>query len=316
VLRLTFAAALCSICLAGCGGQAIPATDAGSGTPYPKPDYASSSLQQGLDRLNLYRRAAGIGVAAMDGATSEACLGHLQYLATEAAGAGTCLLQHDEPDTANPYYSPTNEQAGMGALIACVPPASGELSVARAVDRWIGSLYHRIPLLSPALGAVGIAEQGGYVCLNYQQGTGAMSEVQLVTWPAPGMIDVPEGFPGRESPCPTVPSNPQGTPAEQCPTSGFIVTATWYGPPGSGTFSSLLSASVATAAGMPFGAVAVYADGIAGNDPVPGGAPRTIAFLPATLLPAQTMVRATLQGVIDGVQRDAVWEFTTGTRQE
>lgn len=318
VLRTLIAFALSSACLCACGGQAVPGTDAGTdagaGTPYPKPDSSSTTLQQGLDRLNLYRRAAGLSPATTDGAVSAACLGHLQYLATEASNTGGCLLLHNEPNTANPYYSPEHQQAGMGALIACVPPSAGGLRLARAVDRWIGSLYHRIPLLSPSLASVGVAEHGGYVCLNFEQGTGPMSEVQLVTWPAPGMVDVPVGFPGRENPCPTTPTNPQATPAEQCPSSGFILTATWFGPPGSGAFSSVLPASVTTSTGAGQPALALYADGV--NNPVPGGLPRTIAFVPGAQLPVQSTVHVNLQGVLDGVQRDAVWEFTTGIRQE
>jgi hypothetical protein len=277
------------------------------------------TIEQGIERLNGYRMLAGLSPVAEDATVSASCFGHLQYLVEEVAltSGASCLLSHDESDHSNPFYSPQNEQAGLGALIACIPPASGGLHLTRALDRWIGSLYHRIPLLSPGLLSVGVAEWGGYVCLNYQQGTAPLAEIRLVTWPADGMTDVPTDFPGRESPCPSAPWDPVGTGAEQCPTSGFILTATWFGPPGSGVFSGINGASATdSATGSTIELLATYGDGIGGSDPVPGVIPRTIALVPTASLPASTRISVGLVSVLDGVERAAGWQFDTGTRKE
>ncbi|MBI5535441.1 MAG: hypothetical protein HY898_22115 [Deltaproteobacteria bacterium] len=306
---------------AACGGKTASEPDSGGGatSSYPQPATGSESLSQGVDRLNAYRTLAQLDAVVVDDAISQACAGHLQYLVAEAELTGTegCLLTHSEDNHANPYYAPANERAGMGALIACVPPASGGLHLSRAVDRWIGSLYHRIPLLSPGLLTVGAAEYGGYVCLNFQQGTAEVSEVRLVTWPSGGMGDVPTDFPGRESPCPTTPSDPGGTAADQCPASGFILTATWYGPTGSGLFSQVNSAGITDGStGTALGVLALYASGLTGSDPVPGAMPHTLALIPDASLPTGSLVRVESNVVIDGVERAASWEFTTGSRME
>jgi uncharacterized protein YkwD len=316
----TFFVLACFVTIA-CGGKAASGPDSGAEPvwTYPKPATGNETLAQGVERLNVYRALAQLGGVTVDDSISQACAGHLQYLAEEAASTGNagCLLSHSEDNHANPYYSPGNEQAGMGALIACVSPSAGGLHLSRAVDRWIGSLYHRIPLLSPGLSLVGVAESSGYVCLNYQQGTAAPSEVQLVTWPSAGISDVPTDFPGRESPCPTTPSDPQATTADQCPASGFILTATWYGPAGSSVFSQVNAASITDeGAGVGLGVLAVYADGMSGADPVPGGIPRTLALVPGASLPAGTRVRVDSDAVLDGVERVAAWQFTTGSRKE
>lgn len=315
-----FFALACFVTIA-CGGKTAPEPDSGVEPPqaYPTAAIGNETEAQGVERLNVYRALAQLGSVAVDESISQACAGHLQYLAEEAATTGNvdCLLSHSEDNHNNPYYSAIHEQAGMGALIACVAPSAGGLHLSRAVDRWIGSLYHRIPLLSPGLSFVGVAEYGGYVCLNYQQGTVPLSEVQLVTWPSAGMTDVPTDFPGRESPCPTTPLSPLATSADQCPASGFILTATWYGPTGSGSFSQMNGAAITDeTAGCALGLLALYADGLSGSDPVPGAIPRTLALVPGASLPAGTLVRVDSDGVMDGVERVAAWQFTTGARKE
>jgi uncharacterized protein YkwD len=335
--------AVCALQACGCGGVAIQvesdgggvgqnaqseggsaaltsSSDGGelTGTPYPVAA-SGGSESEGLGRLNAYRALAELAAVEIDTALSEACRGHVQYLSWEAArqGGDRCFLAHDETNTANPYYSQQRAAAGMGALLACVPAASGGLSTARAVDRWIGSLYHRIPLLAPTLRRVGIAQDSGYVCLHYSDGTEPISETQLVVWPPEGTREIPLGFPGRENPCPTTPDDPRATAAEQCPESGFIITATWFGPAADEGFSEVIRAQVqldATRSSVPL--LAWYADGLPGQDPAHGLIRRTVALVPSDPLVASTQLRATVRAVIDGREVARAWSFATGRRQE
>ncbi len=314
--RLGFAVLMAQ--LAACGGLAADADESAAPPQlsYPSPA-ASDAILDGLARLNSYRAAAGVPVTALDGATSGGCLRHLQYLeaAAQITNGGGCLLDHAEPDHGNPYYSPDSEHAGKGALMACVPPSQGGLHSWKAIDRWMDSLYHRIPILAPGLQRVGLAEHGGYVCLHFRDGT-TEAKAQLVVWPPDGIVDVPTMFVGRESPCPTAPSDPYGTPPEQCPGSGYIMTATWYGPSSVG-FSEVSSVEARLeATSQPVPLLAWYADTIPEHDPEPGLVPRTVAIAPASALASNMRVRGDVKAVIDGSPVTASWGFRTGFRSE
>lgn len=278
---------------------------------YPGLNIGAGSIDEGIAALNEFRALAGLGPVVRDDVWSVACLGHLRYLEHESMHehAGGCVLRHDEPDLANPHHASSHEQAAAGALLACDRSSSGQLSLGRAVDRWINSLYHRLPLLNPGLVRVGGAAHAGYVCLHYESGTVPLDAPHRVMWPPANTYDVPRSFVGREHPCPSTPSDPS-TPALQCPVSGFIMTVTWYGPTSyypytdSAPAPSLIRSE--DGAQVPLGAW--YADGVAGHDPAPGLIPNTVAWVPATPLEQGRRYRA-VAGAVS-------WGFRTGDRME
>jgi uncharacterized protein YkwD len=315
---------LCA-CEARTPGDSITVQRAGGPNPapsqpqvapsYPPTTTAAGDAFEGLARLNAYRTAASLDGVALGAESSNGCEKHLAYLAWESASQHVaCILSHDEPDKANPYRTALGESAGRGALLACAPEGT-ELGVVQAVDRWIGSLYHRVPLLDPALGNVGIAYGNGYVCLNYKDGRRLDAQAQVVLWPPDGYQDVPTAFVGRETPCPTNPKDPSDTPAEQCPRGGFIMTATWYGGTSFGSVSSAPRLMLPPTTD-PVPLLAWYADRISGHDPEPGSMPGTIAVVPADNLPAIATVRVEVQALVDGQEEVLSWSFTTGTRAE
>ena len=279
---------------------------------YPDVSIGTTTIDVGLQALNAYRALAGLSPVVTDTTWSNACLGHLRYLDTLSTEEynGACVLIHDEPDSTNPHYAPMHEQAAQGALLACERSETGQLSLGRAVDRWINSLYHRLPLLDPGLVRVGAATYGGFVCLHYESGTLPLDAPQRVVWPPSGTADVPRGFAGRERPCPTVPGNPHGTAAEQCPSAGFIITSTWYG-----ASEGFVAAETQTPPelqlandGQNVPLLAWYADGVSGHDPASGLIPHTVAWVPASPLASGTSLRAQLTGFS--------WTFRTGSRLE
>lgn len=313
--------------MAGCGGATIsdPSEELAPETPsasppalspdvlvYPDVSMGAGSIEEGIAALNEYRALAGLQPVVSDAAWSTACLGHLRYLdfaSTEQYG-GACVLMHDEPDESNPSYAPLHEKAAGGALLACDRTSETQLSLGRSVDRWINSLYHRLPLLDPGLVRVGGASYGGYVCLHYASGTLPLDEPQQVFWPPANTFDVPISFVGRERPCPTTPADPNGTAAEQCPAAGFIMSSTWYGPEYGYPYSSSSAAPALFTDddGQAVPLLAWYADGVAGHDPAAGLIPRTIAWVPAATLEEGRRYRAELSG--------ESWTFRTGSRVE
>ncbi len=229
----------------------------------------------------------------------------MDHLSVSGHG-GACVLLHDEPDETNPHHAPLHEEAGVGALLACDREGLG---LGRAVDRWVNSLYHRLPLLDPGLRRVGVATYAGFACLHYASGTVELTTERHVVWPPDGTTGVPRAFAGREQPCPTTPSDPQDTPATNCPASGFVLTSTWYGPQGPHTTAWTTEAPVLVREdGESVPLLAWYADGVAGHDPVKGLIPRTVAWVPASSLAGETGYRARMAGTS--------WAFRTGTRLE
>src|SRR5262249_37091806 len=102
--------------------------------------------EDGLAQLNDYRMLIGLDPVRGDNGPTYSCEGHLDYLAWEAQQKGVpCYLEHSESDHLNPYYSPANEMAGLNSVLAC--GGGGNYPLANAVDGWINTLYHRLPLI-------------------------------------------------------------------------------------------------------------------------------------------------------------------------
>lgn len=316
---------LVAVGLSACGGHTVGDEQPDDSdipsltTPvYPSAD-GDGTTEGGIELLNAYRAQAGLGAVVQDPALSAACLGHLRYLDWESThnAAGACVLSHAEDDPGNPHHASDTAAAGAGSLLACQRTPSPQLPMARAVERWVNSLYHRVPLLDPRLTRIGAASYAGYSCLYYADGIDSSLAGSLVLWPASRMVDVPVEFAGRETPCPTHPEDPTGIAAEQCPSAGFIVTATWYGAGHPLAFpqgqpSARLSYAD-DASEVPL--LALYAGGVEGFDPLPGGIPDTVALVPARPLEQNRplVVEVNAPSASQSVLR---WSFTTGSRDE
>lgn len=319
---------LCAVAMTtACGGlsnEGELAEEDGPGAPvlvpqvarYPEVTSGPGTIAEGVASLNRYRELAGLSPVALDEGASTGCLGHLQYLAWESdhVHEGACNLRHDEPDAANPYRSDANEAWGMGALLACDRTPSSRLSLAHAVDRWINSLYHRLPVLDPGLSSVGAAELDGFVCLHFATGTSDIASPSRVLWPPADTVDVPRAFVGRENPCPSTPASPDATNPLNCPTSGFIVTATWFGPSKGYPFADKapIAGLFDTRTGEAVPLLAWYADGVAGHDPLPGLVGQTVALVPAEPLAPGARYRVEM----GEPGSEESWTFRTGDRSE
>src|SRR5205823_663848 len=96
---------------------------------------------------------------------------------------------HDE-DAKKPGFTPEGKAAGQNAMVAFGAPE-------RALERWIGRLASRAPLLSAQVQSVGVGyavnEKGQWICvLDPVRGRGD----QIVIFPSPKLLDVPAYFSG------------------------------------------------------------------------------------------------------------------------
>jgi uncharacterized protein YkwD len=175
--------------------------------------------KKALDRVNAYRKQAGVPPVVMEASLSQGCRAHARYLALnldQPAVAG--LGAHDE-DPNLPGFSEEGRKAGKASDIAI-----GDHGPLDGIDAWMATLYHRVPLLEPNLKAVGYgcarARRLGWVAvMNVSAGKDrTLPRPHPVFYPAPDQAGVPLHFPaGGEEPNP-IPDSTAGR-------AGFPVTA-------------------------------------------------------------------------------------------
>ena len=309
----------------GGGGGGGSSGGGGSGAPpsvYPPSSTPVEATDEGIAKLNEYRALAGLPTVAVDmGTPSVGCANHLDYLIWEHENNNRprCFLSHTEDNHDNPFYSPENETAGKNSVISC-GYGTGDQSLGMAVDLWINSLYHRLPLIDTGLETIGYASKAGYNCINYRGGTKPTELEVPVLWPPDNMSDVPRSFAGFEAPCPTKTDNPLATNGMDCPGSGYLITASWFnwGNEYVSIFknSSPTARLVDAASGAEIPLLVWYADRLGGHDPAPKYTLDTLTLIPEASLPPNTQLRVEFDGTINGEATSLRWSFATGTRDQ
>ena len=102
-----------------------------------------------LQRLNAIRALAGLGKVELDAKLSEGCLLHARFLARHIKHPSTQGVGMHNEDPTLEGFTPEGQQAGRSSVIA------SDSMPRNCVDGWIGTLYHRIPLLHPNLHKIG-----------------------------------------------------------------------------------------------------------------------------------------------------------------
>jgi len=154
---------------------------------------ADADAAKVVDRLNHHRKAAGLEPVALDPALSKGCAAHAAYLVTNVDHPSTQGLGLHSEDPKLPGYSKEGERAGKASVIFL--GLDGEA----AVEGWIGSLFHRIPLMQSRLRKIGYGvARGGpakvTVVLDATNGMGAGKDSTVVLYPAEDQKDVPLAF--------------------------------------------------------------------------------------------------------------------------
>jgi len=146
-----------------------------------------------LERLNAHRKAAGLELVVDDPDLSRGCAAHADYLVKNVDQPSAQGLGLHSEDPRLPGYSKEGERAGKAAVIYL-----GKEGV-DAVDGWMGSLLHRIPLLQSRLRKVGYGvARGGpaksTAVFDVTNGMGPGRDARFVIYPADGQKDVPLAF--------------------------------------------------------------------------------------------------------------------------
>jgi hypothetical protein len=168
-----------------------------------------------LERLNAHRKAAGLEQVAADPMLTKGCSAHADYLVKNVDHPSTQGLGLHSEDPKLPGYSKEGEKAGKAAVIFLGREGPD------AVEGWIGSLLHRIPLLQSRLRKVGYGlARGGpasvTAVLDATSGMGVGKDAPVVLYPADGQKDVPLAF------CPEI---PDPIPDSADKKAGYPVTA-------------------------------------------------------------------------------------------
>ena len=134
---------------------------------------------------------------------------HAKYLQLNPDQSGAWPDAHEEY-VDRPGFTPEGSFAGLHSVIA-----GADNSVA-AIDGWMGTFYHRLPLTDPGLLRTGFAIDGGIAVLD--AGSICMptnTHALFALWPPPGGTDVPLRF---------HPEMPNPVPGEDQSQWGYPVT--------------------------------------------------------------------------------------------
>lgn len=198
---------------------------AGTGYGPPQlPERPSKEELAVLDRLNAVRALAltyswtgdvpgdgtlaGLPPCELDAEASMACEDHAHFLARWPEQHLKWPEAHEE-NPALEGFSPRGQRAAMNAIIIH-RAGNGGVDFARdSIDGWLGTPYHRFPLLEHNI------KRFGYSYLYENDLTVAVLDMgsleepydpqlapKFVMWPVPNMKDVPTSFHGREQPNP------------------------------------------------------------------------------------------------------------------
>ncbi len=211
------------------GGASTGDVHPGPSQPEPTPRQAPAALGAqrlaALSRLDAVRAAVGLGPVAGDDAAHAAAQSHAEFYTAHAGKySKTKLNPHNQDKSFGAGFTGVGlgdrlKAAGFGGTPSAEVMAFTGSGVA-AVDGWIETVYHRLPLLDPraALVGVGVASAGGaHAEVMDFGGGGEPVSAPIVVYPWPGMQGVARSWSGNEGPQPPPP--PAGYP------SGPVVTA-------------------------------------------------------------------------------------------
>lgn len=257
---------------------------------------ADAEAAKAIDRINVHRKAAGLDPVAIDPALSKGCAAHAEYLVTNVAHSSTQGLGLHSEDPKLPGYTKEGERAGKASVIFL------GLEGVDAVEGWIGSLLHRIPLMQSRLRKVGYGlARGGpanvTVVLDALNGLGPGKDAAVVIYPADGQTDVPLGF-SPEIPDP-IPESPDKK-------AGYPVTATFA----EGALVKDAKASLKDAAGneVPFWLSSPEKPAAADYQR------NSVGIIPKQPLRPATAYTVTVAALVRGKPWLRVWTFTTASK--
>ncbi|MEO6594037.1 MAG: CAP domain-containing protein, partial [Planctomycetota bacterium] len=174
--------------------------------------------QSALDALTALRTRAFTAASAsleatapvlVDPELSRGCRAHAEYLVRHPEHAARWPDAHEENADHREWSAP-GAWAGAHAVIA-----PGVKNGEAALTAWMGTFYHRLPLLDPGLIRIGFGQAGDVVVLDSGSMVAPRRESWHVVWPPDGASGIPTRF---------VPELPNPVPGEDQSRFGYPIT--------------------------------------------------------------------------------------------
>jgi hypothetical protein len=194
-------------------GRTLASYATGYGPPL-LPEAPGKDQLRALERMNEFRAILDLPPCEIDLEATLACREHALFL-RQNPDHWKWPEAHEE-DPAKPGFSTRGMRAGLQSVIILSP--DGKLDAAESLDGWMGTPYHRFPLLEPNIRRIGFALEDNVAVLDM----GSLEEARnpdfeekfrFVQWPCPGLEGVPLSFHAREEPDPLA-DTPEGKKAE------------------------------------------------------------------------------------------------------
>jgi uncharacterized protein YkwD len=254
-----------------------------------------------LKKLNDYRKMADLKPVTLDAKYHKGCAAHAAYLVKnyDTTGKRTMDLHEEDPD--RPGYSEEGRKAAKASVIALSfgAPSSPD----RSLDLWIGSFFHRIPLLDPRLKTIGFAHARGpnYLCVSVLETHPEGDGDQIVIYPSPLQEDVPLNFSGPEVPDPI--------PESKEKKAGYPVTVTF---PEARKVTQVKAAMIEVDSGKEVKAWVSTPEQLAYKKIYQQN---TICLIPKSPLASRTTYSVKVVAMVDDKEWVKTWIFTTGRAQ-
>jgi len=255
-------------------------------------------------RINYYRRLLGLTLLTDNAALAQTARNHSNYLQLNQNNPSILGLGAHTETVGFPGFTGVSAQDRY-AFVSGVMPTTwwvGDLfytgsNLLLAVDWFINSVYHQIPLLNSHTALIGTGRaNGGWTVINTGT-TISTAPHPLYVYPANGQLEVPRAFYNGEMPDPlsgsglTAPTGPvisMNAPGHSIIVAGASITET-----ASGQNIPLLIIDAA-------------------SDPNARLTTERVFFFPHQVLKPQTSYTVNVVYTMDGVIRNHVWSFTTG----
>jgi hypothetical protein len=148
--------------------------------------------------VNHHRKLAGVKPVVLDANMTRSCQLHAKYLYRNRHLSETRDLRSHTENPKRPGYTKEGARAAGVSVIAYVS------NPVRAVDEWMASFYHRLPLLREGLTSIGFGMAGSIAVLDCNTGWN-QPEIMPIAYPGANQTNVPLRF---------VPENPNPVPGE------------------------------------------------------------------------------------------------------
>ncbi len=253
-----------------------------------------------LVRLNQIRQQAGLGEVELDDDLGQACRAHAKYLVVNARRPEVQGLGVHNEDPKLPGFTQPGKKAAQAANIAI-----GNYEPIDAIEGWMATLYHRVPILEPSLKKVGFGCARGerlewVTALDVQSGRDKLPRPAPIFWPVDGQTDVPLNFPpGGETPNP-IPNDKTGR-------AGYPITVTF---PEKSALQNA-DAKLEDAQGRPL-ACWLSSPASPANPQFQANQGTTVCLIPKEPLEPEQHYRVTVQGKSADAPWKKAWTFTTG----